>query len=138
MSSAGQEGVPGFSVDVDHNPYLPEGSGTVDAIVSITVGSDTAVDAAPTERVEAIIRAFVPAQAAQRVVLEQHDPVVHRRRRAEPLPARRAVGQRESGGSEVAEARRRQRGLAAQAGMAADLRFEPEGLRCALRLPPAR
>ena len=55
MSSAGQEGVPGFSVDVDHNPYLPEGSGTVDAIVSITVGSDAAVDVVPTERVEAII-----------------------------------------------------------------------------------
>jgi hypothetical protein len=31
-----------------------------------------------------------------------------------------------------------QRGLAAQAGMATDLRFEPEGLRCALRLPPSR
>jgi two-component sensor histidine kinase len=28
-----------------------------------------------------------------------------------------------------------ERGLTAQAGMAADLRFEPEGLRCALRLP---
>jgi len=30
-----------------------------------------------------------------------------------------------------------ERGLAAQAGMAAELRFEPEGLRCALRLPVA-
>ena len=29
-----------------------------------------------------------------------------------------------------------ERGLAAQAGMGADLRFEPEGLRCTLRLPP--
>ncbi|MBD0272905.1 MAG: sensor histidine kinase, partial [Acetobacteraceae bacterium] len=28
------------------------------------------------------------------------------------------------------------RGLATQAGMAADLRFEPEGLRCTLRMPP--
>ncbi len=28
------------------------------------------------------------------------------------------------------------RGLATQAGMGADLRFEPEGVRCALRLPP--
>lgn len=55
MSSPGQEGISGFSVDVDHNPYLPEGSGTVDAIVSITVGSDVAVASAPTERVEAII-----------------------------------------------------------------------------------
>jgi hypothetical protein len=52
MSSAEQQG---FSVDVDHNPYLAEGSGTVDAIVSITVGSDVAVAAAPTDRVEAII-----------------------------------------------------------------------------------
>jgi two-component sensor histidine kinase len=30
-----------------------------------------------------------------------------------------------------------QRGLASQAGLASDLRFEPEGLRCTLRLPPA-
>ncbi len=30
------------------------------------------------------------------------------------------------------------RGLASQTGMAADLRFEPDGLRCTLRLPPAR
>ena len=28
-----------------------------------------------------------------------------------------------------------ERGLAMQAGMASDLRFEPEGLRCTLRLP---
>ncbi|MBJ7338103.1 VWA domain-containing protein [Mycolicibacterium sp.] len=52
MSSPEQQGI---SVDVDHNPYLPEGSGTVDAIVSITVGSDVTVASAPTERVEAII-----------------------------------------------------------------------------------
>jgi hypothetical protein len=52
MSSPQQEGI---SVDVDHNPYLSEGAGTVDAIVSITVGSDVAVAAPPTERVEAII-----------------------------------------------------------------------------------
>jgi hypothetical protein len=52
MSSAQQQGI---SVEVDHNQYLSEGSGTVDAIVSITVGSDVAVAAAPTERVEAII-----------------------------------------------------------------------------------
>ena len=52
MSSAQQEGI---SVDVDHNPYLSEGAGTVDAIVSITVGSDVAVAAQPAERVEAII-----------------------------------------------------------------------------------
>jgi two-component sensor histidine kinase len=30
-----------------------------------------------------------------------------------------------------------ERGLAAQTGMMADLRFEPEGLRCLIRLPPA-
>ncbi len=30
-----------------------------------------------------------------------------------------------------------ERGLATQAGMRTDLRFEPEGLRCVLRLPPA-
>jgi hypothetical protein len=29
-----------------------------------------------------------------------------------------------------------ERGLAMQAGMAADLRFEAEGVRCTLRLPP--
>ena len=29
-----------------------------------------------------------------------------------------------------------ERGLVTQAGMAADLRFEPEGLRCTFRLPP--
>src|SRR6201991_775041 len=49
----------GISVDVDHNPYLAEGSGTVDAIVSITAGHDLAANpsglAAPTDRVEAII-----------------------------------------------------------------------------------
>ncbi len=31
-----------------------------------------------------------------------------------------------------------ERGLAMQAGMRADLRFESEGLRCTLRLPPPR
>ena len=31
-----------------------------------------------------------------------------------------------------------ERGLAMQAGMAADIRFEPEGLRCTLRMPPPR
>lgn len=52
MSSEGQQGI---SVDVDHNPYLAEGSGTVDAIVSITAGSDVVAATAPPERVEAII-----------------------------------------------------------------------------------
>jgi hypothetical protein len=56
MSSTEQQGI---SVDVDHNPYLAEGTGTVDAIVSITAGSDAAASAsglaAPRDRVEAII-----------------------------------------------------------------------------------
>ena len=52
MSSPEQQGI---SVDVDHNPYLSEGSGTVDAIVSIDVGSDVSVAAAPTARLEAVI-----------------------------------------------------------------------------------
>jgi hypothetical protein len=52
MSSPEQQGI---SVDVDHNPYLAEGFGTVDAIVSITAGSDVAAAAAPAVRVEAII-----------------------------------------------------------------------------------
>jgi hypothetical protein len=54
MSSADQQGVSGISVDVDHNPYLGEGTGTVDAIVSITAAGDVAAPA-PTDRVEAII-----------------------------------------------------------------------------------
>jgi hypothetical protein len=52
MSSDERQGI---SVDVDHNPYLAEGTGTVDAIVSITAGSDIAAAIAPPERVEAII-----------------------------------------------------------------------------------
>ena len=56
MSSAEQQGI---SVDVDHNPYLAEGTGTVDAIVSITAGEGAAASqaslGAPPERVEAII-----------------------------------------------------------------------------------
>src|SRR5205823_1180981 len=52
MSSAEQQGI---SVDVDHNPYLAEGTGTVDAIVSITAANDVLATTAPTDRVEAII-----------------------------------------------------------------------------------
>ena len=52
MSSAEQQGI---SVDVDHNPYLAEGTGTVDAIVSITAGNDSSATAATPDRVEAII-----------------------------------------------------------------------------------
>ncbi|MET0899912.1 MAG: VWA domain-containing protein [Mycobacterium sp.] len=55
MSSAEQHGI---SVDVDHNPYLAEGTGSVDAIVSISAGEGAAVTpAGPSapQRVEAII-----------------------------------------------------------------------------------
>src|SRR4051794_36553944 len=55
MSSPEQQGI---SVDVDHNPYLAEGSGTVDAIVSIDAGDagdEVAVAADSGDRVEAII-----------------------------------------------------------------------------------
>jgi hypothetical protein len=54
MSSAEQQSVSDITVYVDHNPYLAEGAGTVDAIVTIAVESDVVVDKAP-ERVEAII-----------------------------------------------------------------------------------
>jgi PAS domain S-box-containing protein len=65
--------------------------------------------------------------------------------RADPGSGARVVEWLERGGPPVAglPARRGfglrllQRGLAMQAGMAAELSFEPEGLRCALRLPPA-
>jgi hypothetical protein len=54
MSSTQQQSISGIAVEVDHNPYLAEGSGTVDAIVSIAVGNGVVVDKPP-ERVEAII-----------------------------------------------------------------------------------
>lgn len=53
MSSA--EGSSGITVDVDHNPYLAEGTGTVDAIVSISAGGEVQVSTGPVDRVEAII-----------------------------------------------------------------------------------
>jgi hypothetical protein len=52
MSSVEQQSI---SVDVDHNPYLAEGSGTVDAIVSIAAGAELAAATPPPERVEAIV-----------------------------------------------------------------------------------
>lgn len=52
MSSEAPQGI---SVDVDHNPYLAEGTGIVDAIVSITAPEGLAVQATATERVEAIV-----------------------------------------------------------------------------------
>jgi two-component sensor histidine kinase len=65
--------------------------------------------------------------------------------RADPEDGARVVEWVERGGPRVAGAPARrgfglrllERGLAAQMGMGADLRFEPEGLRCALRLPPS-
>lgn len=54
MSSAEQQSISDIEIDVDHNPYLAEGTGTVDAIVSVAVGSEMVVDKHP-ERVEAII-----------------------------------------------------------------------------------
>ncbi|PXX06327.1 VWA domain-containing protein [Mycolicibacterium moriokaense] len=53
MSSTEQQGM---TVDVDHNPYLAEGSPTIDAIVSIVAGKNAATSAlAAPDRVEAII-----------------------------------------------------------------------------------
>ena len=52
MSSDEQQGI---SVGIDHNPYLAEGTGTVDAIVSITVENELNATATPMDRVEAII-----------------------------------------------------------------------------------
>lgn len=49
------EGDSGITVDVDHNPYLAEGTGTVDAIVSISAGTVVQVNTGPVDRVEAII-----------------------------------------------------------------------------------
>jgi hypothetical protein len=54
MSMAERQSISGIAVDVDHNPYLAEGAGTVDAIISVAVGSEMVADKPP-ERVEAII-----------------------------------------------------------------------------------
>ena len=54
MSTAEQQSISGIAVDVDHNPYLAEGAGTVHAIISVAVGSEMVADKPP-ERVEAII-----------------------------------------------------------------------------------
>ena len=54
MSSAEQQDISDVSVTVDHNPYLAEGAGLVDAIVTIAVEDQMVVDKMP-ERVEAII-----------------------------------------------------------------------------------
>lgn len=54
MSSAEQRDFSGIAVDVDHNQYLAQGAGLVDAIVTIAVGGEIVADKLP-ERVEAII-----------------------------------------------------------------------------------
>jgi hypothetical protein len=54
MSSTENAIVSGITVDIDHNPYLAEGSATVDAIVSITVGRNVTTATPPT-RVEVIV-----------------------------------------------------------------------------------
>jgi hypothetical protein len=54
VSTAARQSVSGIAVDVDHNPYLAEGAGTVDAIISVAVGNEMVADTPP-ERVEAII-----------------------------------------------------------------------------------
>ena len=47
MSTAEQQSISGIAVDVDHNPYLAEGAGTVDAIISVAVGSEMVADKPP-------------------------------------------------------------------------------------------
>jgi hypothetical protein len=54
MSTAEPESISRIGVEVDSNPYLADGAGTVDAIVSIAVGGEMVVDEKP-ERVEAIV-----------------------------------------------------------------------------------
>jgi hypothetical protein len=54
MSSVERQDLSGIAVDVDHNQYLAEGAGLVDAIVTIAVGGELVADKLP-ERVEAII-----------------------------------------------------------------------------------
>jgi PAS domain S-box-containing protein len=78
--------------------------------------------AAPEGRVRVACRAAAEPGDAAPVVewVERGGPPV-----AGP-PARRGFGLRLLG-----------RGLAAEAGVGADLRFEPEGVRCTLRLPPS-
>lgn len=55
MSPTDQPGPTGVSVVVDQNPYLAEGAGTVDAIVTVAVAAEGAGSDRAPERVEAII-----------------------------------------------------------------------------------
>lgn len=52
MSSAENQGI---SVAIDQNEYLPEGAGTVDAIVTVETAADLVVAAKPQERFEILI-----------------------------------------------------------------------------------
>ncbi len=54
MNSQEQQAKRRFRVDVDHNPFLAEGAGIVDAIVSVAAGERTLTDAALV-RVEIIV-----------------------------------------------------------------------------------
>ena len=47
VSTAEQQSLSGIAVDVDHNPYLAEGAGTVDAIISVAVGNEMVADKPP-------------------------------------------------------------------------------------------
>ena len=116
MSSAEQQGI---SVDVDHNPYLAEGSGTVDAIVSIA--ADVAAKTSAPDRVEAIIidcstsmqapiEKFDAAKRATAAAIMElvdgtllHGRVRHREGR-QRLPGRRRAGageHRDQGGGDA-------------------------------------
>jgi hypothetical protein len=54
MSSDAGQGFSGIAVEVDHNRYLAEGAGTVDAIVTVAAG-DVVATAPPPVRVEVIV-----------------------------------------------------------------------------------
>jgi len=68
MSSTDDHAASGTAVDVDHNPYLAEGSGTVDAIVSVTVGRDVA-------HADVTLRLWIPV-GARVVFVKQVMPTI--------------------------------------------------------------
>ncbi|MET0455259.1 MAG: VWA domain-containing protein [Mycobacterium sp.] len=55
MSSVEDHDNSGVTIDVDHNRYLPEGSGTVDAIVSVAIGEGTDGRGPGPQRVEVVV-----------------------------------------------------------------------------------
>ncbi|MDQ1551695.1 MAG: hypothetical protein QOD50_1117 [Actinomycetota bacterium] len=75
MSSAERHGISGISVDIDHNQYLPEGAGTLDAIISIAAPSGKSIP-------DLTLRLWTPARA-RIVFVKQVTPTVedltHRR-----------------------------------------------------------